>query len=152
MIGASRIARRRVAATFERLSRGQWDAIVADLAPGVHHVFPGDHPLGGERHTREGVLRWFERLGRLYPGHEFEVHRVSASGRPWDMWVAVQWTAHLRPRVGDPYDNDGAHWIRVRRGKVVYFHVYLDTQLIADACRRMAAAGVVEAAASPVVD
>jgi ketosteroid isomerase-like protein len=152
MIGVNRIARRQVAATFERLGGGEWEAIVAGLSADVHHVFPGDHPLGGERHSRESVLRWFERLGRLYPGHAFEVHRSSVSGWPWDIWIAVQWTAHLRPRVGEPYANDGAHWIRVRWGKVVYFHAYLDTELIADACRRMAEAGVAEAAAPPIVD
>lgn len=146
------IARRRVAKTFERLSRGEWEAIVADLAPDVRHVFPGEHPLGGERHSREAVRRWFERLGRLYPGHEFEVNRITVGGWPWDIWIAVQWTAHLRPRAGAPYPNDGAHWIRVRWGKVVCFHAYLDTQRIADACSQMAEAGVDEAAAPPIVD
>ena len=146
------IARRRVAQTFERLGRGEWEPIVAGLAEDVHHVFPGDHPLGGARHSRPAVLSWFERLGRLFPGHEFEVHRTVVGGAPWDFWIAVQWTARLRPQAGDPYDNEGAHWIRVRRGKVVLFHAYLNTQLIADACRRMATAGIAEAAAPPIVD
>jgi len=84
------IVRRRTARVFDRLSRGEWDAIVADLAPDVHHVFPGDHPLGGERHHRDAVLRWFERLGRLFPGHDFAVHRVVLRGGPWSTWVTVQ--------------------------------------------------------------
>ncbi|HEY8082238.1 MAG TPA: nuclear transport factor 2 family protein [Solirubrobacterales bacterium] len=146
------IVRKRVEAVFESLSHGDWDSIAAGLAEDVHHIFPGDHPLGGERHTRAGVLRWFERLGRLYPGHDFEVHRIMSGGWPWDIWIVAQWTAHLRPQLGEPYANDGTHWIRVRRGRVVYFHAYLDTQLIATACQQMAEAGVAEAAASPIVD
>jgi ketosteroid isomerase-like protein len=145
------IVRRRVVEMFARLSRGEWESVAERFAVSVHHVFPGNHPLGGERHTREAVLRWLERLGRLYPGHEFEVHRVTASGWPWDMWIAVQWTAHLRPQAGDPYANDGAHWIRIRWGKVTCFHAYLDTQRIADACARMAELGVTEAAATPIL-
>jgi ketosteroid isomerase-like protein len=144
------IVRRRTARVFDRLSRGEWDAIVADLAPDVHHVFPGDHPLGGERHHRDAVLRWFERLGRLFPGHEFAVHRVVARGGPWSTWVAVRWSAVLTPAEGPAYTNHGAHWIHLRWGRCDAFHAYLDTQRIAAACQEMAAAGIEEAAAAPV--
>ena len=146
------IVRRRTAEMFDRLSRGAWESLVEGLADDVHHVFPGQHPLGGERHTRDGVIRWFERLGRLFPGHEFEVRRVASRGWPWSTWVSVQWTAHLRPQVGEPYVNDGAHWIHLRWGKATYFHAYLDTQRVASACREMAERGVEEAAAAPIAD
>lgn len=145
------IVSRRIGRTFERLTHGEWEAVVAEMADDVHHVFPGEHPLGGERRSRDAVLRWFQRLGRLYPGHEFTLHRVVSSGPPWDIWIAAQWTAELRPQVGEPYRNDGAHWLRVRRGKVVYFHAYLDTQRIAAACREMAEAGIGEAAEPPII-
>jgi ketosteroid isomerase-like protein len=146
------IVRRRAAAIFEDLSRGDWRKIVADLTEDVHHLFPGDHPLGGERRTRVAVLAWFERLGRLYPGHEFDVHRIVSRGWPWNTWVSIQWSARLRPQHGEPYTNHGAHWIRIRWGKATYFHAYLDTQLIARSCAAMAAAGIDEAAAPPIVD
>lgn len=151
MIAVDRIARRRTTRMFEHLSKGEWEPVVAGMAEDVRHVFPGSHPLGGERRSREAVLRWFERLGRLYPGHDFTVHRVLAGGWPWDLWIAAQWTARLRPQVGAPYENEGAHWIRAQRGRVTYFHAYLDTQRIADACRRMAESGIEEAAAAPLL-
>jgi ketosteroid isomerase-like protein len=146
------IVRRRTAAMFDLLSAGRWSEIVEQLADGVHHSFPGDHPLGGERHSREAATRWFERLGRLYPGHDFTVHRVVSRGWPWSTWVAVQWSARLIPTQGTPYTNHGAHWIHLRWGKASSFHAYLDTQRIERSCSEMAAAGVAEAAASPVVD
>jgi len=146
------IVRRRTVEIFERLSRGDWQSIVEELADDVHHGFPGDHPLGGERHTREAVSRWFERLGRLFPGHDFEVHRVISRGWPWNTWVAVAWTAQLRPHQGEPYVNHGAHWINIRWGKATYFHAYIDTQRVAAACREMVARGVEEAAAQPILD
>jgi ketosteroid isomerase-like protein len=146
------IVRRRIRGVFSQLSRGDWGSLVANLAPDVHHVFPGDHPLGGERHSREAAMAWLERLGRLFPGHDFEVHRVVAGGWPWDTWVSVQWTARLRPQQGEPYLNHGAHWIRIRWAKATYFHAYLDTELVTSACRRMAELGVEEAAAAPIGD
>jgi ketosteroid isomerase-like protein len=152
MLGVNFIAGRRIEKTFSALSRGEWDVATAAMSADVHHVFPGDHPLGGERRSRDAVRRWFERLGRLYPGHGFEVHRVVSTGWPWDIWIAAQWTARLTPQLGEPYSNEGAHWIRVRWGRVTYFHAYLDTQLIDRACSEMAAAGIDEAAAAPIVD
>ena len=146
------IVRRRARGVFEQLSAGDWERIAGQLAPDVHHVFPGDHPLGGERHTRAAVLRWLERLGRLYPGHDFHIHRVLSRGWPWSTWVVIQWTAQLRPQVGEPYGNAGSHWVRIRWGKATYFHAYLDTERIARSCAAMAAGGVEEAAAPPLVD
>jgi ketosteroid isomerase-like protein len=146
------IVRRRTHRIFRQLSDGDWDALVDELAPAVHHVFPGEHPLGGERRTSLAVLHWFERLGRLFPGHDFEVHRVVSSGWPWSTWVAIEWTVHLRPQVGEPYDNHGAHWVHVRWGRATAFHAYLDTQRIAAACGVMADQGVEEARAAPVGD
>jgi ketosteroid isomerase-like protein len=61
------IARRKVRGLFEALSRGDWEAAMSDVAPDVHHVFPGDNAIGGERHSREAMERWFERLYRLIP-------------------------------------------------------------------------------------
>ena len=146
------VVRRRTAAMFELLARGDWAALVGNLAPDVHHVFPGDHALGGERHSRAAVLRWFERLGRLYPGHDFAVHRVVSRGWPWSTWVAVSWTATLRPAAGPAYENHGAHWIHLRWGRATAFHAFLDTQRLARACDDMARRGVAEAAAAPITD
>jgi ketosteroid isomerase-like protein len=144
------IVRRRVTGVFRALSAGDWQEAVGDLAGNVHHVFPGAHPLGGERRSRTAVVLWFERLGRLFPGHDFTIHRVMSRGWPWSTWVAVQWTARLSPKEGASYLNDGAHWLHIRWGKVTHFHAYLDTQLVAEACRLMALAGIEEASADPI--
>jgi ketosteroid isomerase-like protein len=144
------VVRRRVRRVFGHLSSGDWEPILAGLTDDVHHVFPGDNALGGERRSREAVGRWFDRLGRLFPVHEFDVHRISSSGWPGDTWVAVEWSARLGPQQGEPYRNDGAHWIHVRNGKVDAFHAYLDTEKISAACEAMAQAGVDEAAAPPL--
>lgn len=143
--------RRQITEVFERdLSGGDWDRVLARVDDHVHHVFPGDGALGGERRSRAAVRLWFERLGRLFPGHDFEVQRVVSRGWPWDTWVTVQWTAVLTPREGDKYVNEGTHWIGLRWGRVTAFHAYLDTEKIAAALRVMSAHGIGEAGASPI--
>ena len=121
-----------------------------DVAPDVHHVFPGDNALGGERHSREAMRRWFERVYKLFPELHFEVRNVAVKGWPWDMMVAVEWADHGRARDGVPYENQGAHWIRLQGGKATYIHAYLDTDKVTAICRRLAADGVEEAAAEPI--
>ena len=137
---------------FARLSAGDHRAVVAQLAPDVHHVFAGDTALGGERHSRDAVERWFERLFRLCPQMRFEVGRVFSSGPPWNILVAAEWVAHVTPAVGEPYVNAGTHVFRIRNGRVAYIHAYEDSEKVARACEQMAALGVKEAAAPPIVD
>jgi ketosteroid isomerase-like protein len=146
------IVRRKARRLFASLSEGEWRATIDDIAPDVHHTFPGVHPLGGERHSRAAMERWFERLERLYPDLNFEVHRVIAKGWPHDTTVAIEWSDCGEAADGEPYRNVGAHFIRLRWGKAVYIHAYLDTEVIAESCRRMAANGIQEAAAAPITD
>jgi ketosteroid isomerase-like protein len=147
-----RIAARRARKVFANLSAGDDAAVMKDMADDVHHIFPGDNALGGERHSREAFGRWLERVRELFPELKFEVHRVAVKGPPWDMWVAVQWTDHGRAADGEPYRNRGAHWIRIRRGRGVHVQAYLDTDVVSAACLRMARAGIEEATAPPITD
>jgi ketosteroid isomerase-like protein len=143
--------RRRVSEIFDALSRGDYEVALAGMADDVHHVFAGESPLGGERHSRDAVRAWFERLFRLYEELRFDVGRVTVSGPPWNIVVGVEWLGHARPKAGEPYDSEGFHIINIRRGRVAYFHAYEDSQKVAEACQQMAAAGIAEGAAPPIV-
>jgi ketosteroid isomerase-like protein len=146
------LAARRVRHVFDRLSAGDYETALAGLVTDVHHRFAGEHPLGGERHDRAAVRSWFERLFRLFPELSFTVTDTAVSGWPWDMTVTVQWRADVVPRLGPSYVNVGVHVLRVRRGRVVCLHAYEDSQAVAEACAHMAAHGIAEAAASPIVN
>jgi ketosteroid isomerase-like protein len=146
------IARRKARQVFENLSAGDWRATLKDVHPHVHHVFPGDNAVGGERHSREAMERWFERVYRIFPKLDFEVKHVAVHGPPWDMWVGVEWTDRAEPPGIEPYENDGAHWIRLQRGKATYIHAYLDTERVTETCRLLAESGMEEAAAPPITD
>jgi ketosteroid isomerase-like protein len=146
------IVRWRTRGVFAQLSGGEWRSLLGDTAEEVEHVFPGSGPLGGRRRTRAALTSWFERLERLFPTHRFEVRRIVVRGWPWKTWVAVEWVGRLGPRSGEPYANDGAHWLEIRWGKVTAIHAYLDSERVAAACDHMAANGIEEAAAGPIVD
>lgn len=145
------LVRPRVVGVFDHLSHGDYEYALRGLAPNVHHRFAGQHPLGGERQDRDAVRLWFERLFRLFPSLQFTVRNVRVSGWPWDVWVAVEWVADVTPAAGNAYRNVGAHVMRIKRGKVIHLHAYEDSQAVADACTVMAAAGIEEAAAEPIV-
>ena len=141
---------RRVRETFRRLSEGDWEAQVAQMPSELVHVFPGDHALGGVRRTPEGMRRWFGRLYAIFPDLHFEVKRVVVRGWPWDTHVAVEWVDRATPTDGVPYVNEGTHFLRLRRGRLVYLRAYCDTQKVAEVCERLAWMGVAEAAAPPI--
>jgi ketosteroid isomerase-like protein len=147
-----RIAAGRARKVFADLTAGDDAGVMKDMADDVHHIFPGDNALGGERHSSDAFRRWLERLRRLFPELGFEVQRVAVKGPPWDMWIAVQWTDTGSAADGVPYQNRGAHWIRIRRGRAVRVEAYLDTDRVTASCERMANGGIEEAAASPITD
>ena len=143
---------RNVRATFRRVGQRDYETLLEQTAPSVLHVFPGDHALGGTRHTRDALRRWFERLFLLFPELHFEVKEVAVRGLPWDATIMVQWENRGRARDRQSYANQGAHVLRLRWGRVIYLHEYLDSQRVAAVCRRLARQGVSEAAAEPLTD
>jgi hypothetical protein len=40
---------------FERVNQKDFDALLKDCVPDVHHRFYGSHALSGERHDREAL-------------------------------------------------------------------------------------------------
>ncbi|CAA9443818.1 MAG: hypothetical protein AVDCRST_MAG01-01-3892 [uncultured Rubrobacteraceae bacterium] len=136
---------------FGRLSAGDHRTLLRACASDVEHTFAGEHALGGTRHSKEGLERWFGRLFRLFPGLDFEVKRVLVRGWPWRTVAMVEWVDRARPADGVPYVNEGAHVLRLSWGRVVGIHAYLDTQKVEVVCERLADAGIEEAAAPPIL-
>jgi len=76
------IVKRIALQNFLRVNQKDYAAILKGCSSDVHHRFGGDHALGGERHDREALGRWFERLGRLAPTLQLTVHDVWVKGGP----------------------------------------------------------------------
>lgn len=146
------IVRRMIEQTFACLSCGDYESVLKGISPSITHIFSGTHALGGTRHSVEAMRCWFQRLYLLSPSLNFEVKNIAVSGFPWDTTIAVEWIDSATPVDGSEYTNEGVHIIKMRWGKVVYLHAYLDTQKAEALFERLAAFGVTEATAAPIED
>jgi len=142
-----RIAKR----NFERVNQKDFDALLKDCVPNVYHRLGGQHALGGERHDRETLRRWFERLGRLGRNLKITVNDVWVKGLPHNTVVIIRWSATDKFPDGSPYHNHGVHIVRMRWGKIVEIDANEDSEVVATMLKRQAAAGVEEAAAPQIL-
>ena len=126
------IVKRLATRNFERVNDKDYDALLKDCAPDIHHRFGGNHPLGGERHDKEALRRWFERLGRLGPTLKLTVQDVWVKGLPHNTVIIIRWTAGQTLPDGSPYANHGVHVVRMRWGKIVDIDANEDSQVVAE--------------------
>jgi ketosteroid isomerase-like protein len=147
----SAIVKSRIRQSFEQVNDQRWDELLGSIAPGVHHRFLGAHAVGGERHDRDTLRRWFERLGRVLPDLHLTINDIWVKGPPWNTTVVVQWDGAATLLDGGPYRQHAVHLITLRWGKIHALDVFEDSQEIARALAAQATAGLEEAAAEPIV-
>jgi predicted ester cyclase len=72
--------------------------MLTGMAPQFSYRFYGSSALSGERHTIDGLRRWWERSTKLLPNPEFQVEQVIVSGWPWATRIATRVRVHaVRP-------------------------------------------------------
>jgi len=142
----------KVRQAFAEISAGNWEAMVAGMAPEFTYRFYGDHALSGERHTHEALRRWWQRCFRLLPETRFEVpgrarRRLAVAHQGGDR-------RHRRRRPGR------RHAVPEHRAPVPHHalgqdhevRTLEDTAVLERALDRLAAAGIEEAHAAPITD
>lgn len=147
----TRITRSQYLKGLHALERGDIDALLKQFDRRCTLTFVGDTPLGAQLAGHSDLRRWFERFLRMLPEPRFDIQRLVVSGTPWNLRLA----SHMRIRStinGEPYENQFAHFLTLRWGKVVDDLVLEDTQMWERACTRLAAAGMAEASAAPLID
>lgn len=145
------IVRRNLRKSFEAINEGNYAAIVRQFKPEAsEHWFSGTHALAGRRDTMAEIQQWYDRLAAVFPTLRFEITKMVVGGWPWDTVAMIEWIDHVSDRDGNKFSNQGVHVIRLRWAKVTELHVYCDTQLLADICRRIAGQGLPDAAAEPI--
>ena len=145
------IVKRRIRQSFEDVNNHRWDELMRSISPDVHHRFGGVHAIGGERHDRETLRRWFERLARVLPNLRLEIKEIWVEGWPWHTMVFVQWDGTATLLNGGGYSQHAIHVITLRWGKIAALDVFEDSQEVARALVAQAAAGLDEALAQPIL-
>jgi ketosteroid isomerase-like protein len=143
------IAGRQYRRGLAAVERGDIDALLTQFDPRCTLVFVGDTALGAHLTGHHDIRRWFERFARLLPAPRFEIQRLLITGPPWRQRIA----AHVLIRGtidGRPYQNQFAHFLEIRWGKVMDDLVLEDTQTWARACQTLSESGVPEATEAPL--
>ncbi|MGW6280258.1 nuclear transport factor 2 family protein [Kribbella sp. NPDC055071] len=147
-----RIVAAQVRKAFREISAGNWEAMVAGMAPAFTYRFYGDHALSGERHTHDALRRWWERCFRLLPDTRFDVQDIVVNGWPWNTRVATAVTVHVGVVDGSQYENVVHQFLTIRWGKITEVRTLEDTAVLEKTLDRLAAAGYAEAHAAPITD
>jgi ketosteroid isomerase-like protein len=142
----------KVRATFTAISEGNWEPMLTGMARRFSYRFYGNSALSGERHTIEGLRRWWERSFRLLPHAEFEVQEVIVAGWPWNTRIATRVRVRANLADGSSYDNIFMQNMAMRWARITELHTLEDTAALQAALDRLAAAGIDEAHAAPITD
>ena len=145
------IVKSRIRQSFDQVNNRQWDELMNSISPSVLHRFGGVHAIGGERHDKEALRRWFERLARVLPDLYLKINNIWVQGWPWHTMVFVQWDGTATLLNGDPYSQHAIHVITLRWGKIAALDVFEDSQEVARALAIQAEAGLDEALAEPIL-
>ena len=145
------IVKSRIRQSFDHVNNRRWDELMGSIAPDVHHRFLGAHAIGGERHDRDTLRLWFERLARVLPDLHLTINRIWVKGWPWNTTVFVQWDGRATLLDGGPYSQHAIHVITLKWGKIHALDVFEDSQEVARALDIQASEGLKEAVAAQIL-
>lgn len=145
------IVKQQVQKSFALVNQRRFDELLNSLALNVRHRFAGDHALGGVRNDQAAVKNWLERLSRVMPNLHITINQMNVEGWPHNTLAIVRWTATATLANGEPYVNQGVHFIILRWGKVVELDVYEDSLVVYKALENQYRSGIQEAKAPKII-
>lgn len=144
------IVKKKIRETFDHTNNHRWDKAVEAAVPHIHHRVSGIHALAGERHRKEDLRRWFERVGRVLPDLRLKINDIWVTGWPWHTTVFAQWDAAATLLNGERYVNRGLHVFTLRWGRLYALEEFYNSQASANGLAVQAKEGIEEAAAEPI--
>lgn len=145
------VVKGKIRKSFEMVNEHRYDDLLKGLSnKTLEHSFAGDHALGGKRHDKESLKRWFERLGTVLPDLKIEITDIQIKGNAVKTLAIVRWTATCTLLNGEPYLNKGVHFITLKWGKAVNFDVYEDTKTVSHGLDVQFEGGIKEAKAPKI--
>jgi ketosteroid isomerase-like protein len=146
------IVTREVRATFAKIAAGNWEPMLTGMASQFSYRFYGTSSLSGERHTLDGLRRWWERSTKLLPNPTFQIDEIIVAGWPWNTRIATRVRVHTTLEDGSTYDNIFMQNLSMRWARITQIHTLEDTAILQAALDKLAAAGISEAGADPITD
>ncbi|PWR20559.1 nuclear transport factor 2 family protein [Zavarzinia compransoris] len=146
------IVKRRVRALFAAVSQGDAEPVLRQFAPRFEHRCLGDSALGGVRRSLAATRAWYRRLYRLMPDIGFTLEDIAVAGGPWHTIVTATWEERNSGTDGVETRNRGIHVLTLRWGRATALLICPDTAGLTATLDRLAAAGVAEAKAAPILD
>jgi ketosteroid isomerase-like protein len=147
----SHVVEKMVRKTFLAVQNHDYQAVLDGVSSkNLTHRFAGPNSLGGIRHDKEALGRWFKRVGTVLPELKFDVTNVLVHGGPRNTTVVARWVATCKLENGGPYVNPGIHVIKLRWGKAYDFDVYEDTFAVTVGLEKQAKSGIAEASAPQI--
>jgi ketosteroid isomerase-like protein len=151
------IVRAKLRRLYAGVGRGNWQPIVDNLADTFVYRFIGDTPLGGTRRTRAAMSEWWTRILTLCPGAALVPQRIVVEGWPWNTTVMtyVHFNAVIPGPGGAgrvPYQNEVMQLMTLRWGRITSILTIEDTLRFAKILPDLAASGIADATASPIMD
>jgi len=143
--------RSQVRKLFDAVNRGDAEPVLRLFAPRFEHIFLGSHALGGSRATLAATREWYDRLYRLLPDIRFELKRIWVSGGPWKTVVVIEWDESNSGTDGVLTTNCGIHALELRWGRATKL-IICPAEPLELTLDRLAASGIVEASAPPIVE
>jgi len=145
------VVKKLVRKSFNLVNEHRYDELLKGISDkSLEHSFAGDHSLGGKRHDKVSLKKWFERLGTVLPDLKIEITDIQIKGNPFKTIAIVRWTASCTLLNGEPYSNHGVHFITLKLGKAVKFDVYEDTKTVSHGLDVQYEAGIKEAKAPKI--
>ncbi|MEV4537783.1 nuclear transport factor 2 family protein [Asanoa sp. NPDC049518] len=147
-----RIVASKVRSVFDEINKGNYEPMLASLAPEFSYRFYGSHALSGERRTVEAMRLWWERVFRLMPQARFELAEIIVAGGPRFTRIATVANVSGPLPDGTGYENTVIQILHMRWGKITKIRTLEDTVTLQRALDTVAAAGNAEAHAAPITD
>ena len=80
--------------SFQAVQDHNYDEVLKGVSSkNLTHRFAGPNSLGGIRHDKVALEKWFRRVGTVLPELRFEIKDVLVIGGPWKTTVVARWVA-----------------------------------------------------------
>jgi hypothetical protein len=113
-----------VKSAYEAYLRGDLPAVLGSFADDIIWHVPGASPLSGHRRGIDQVRQYFAELDRLVRVDEFDVNETFSNGDK----VVVLGRTRATVKASDGHlENEWAHLVTVRDGKIAALHMYNDS-------------------------